>query len=222
MSDADRFSGDLAAKAMRVGGQVPRHPERRESAPPRRPDVIAARRHQAERVVPPRFVVAELGDAPPGVSDQLEDWTGGPDRNLVLVGPVGSGKTHLAAAVVMAAYARHGEPARFRWTTVAGLLDRWRPDAEPDEGPLPVVCKRAPLLVLDDLGAERATDWTTERLGLLVDYRWSARLPTVVTTNLKPGHEGPMMEHLGERTYSRLVGGALVLRLTDDDKRRQR
>jgi len=141
-------------------------------------------------------------------------------RNLVLLGKVGHGKSHLAAAAVAAAYRRHGAPARFVWTTVAALMERSRPDGDDDGGPGLAVCRRAPVLVLDDLGAERATDWTTERLGLLVDQRWSAGLPIVVTANLAAGPDGPLMAHTGERTYSRLVGGALVARVEETDRRR--
>ena len=42
--------------------------------------------------------------------------------------------------------------------------------------------KKAPLLVLDDLGTESATAWAREKLYQLFNYRYTARLPTVITT----------------------------------------
>src|SRR5262249_51929228 len=60
----------------------------------------------------------------------------------------------------------------------------------------------APVLVLDDLGAERATDWAVERLFGLLNRRHDWRRPTVLTSNLGPK---PLAEHLGERIAWRVV-----------------
>jgi DNA replication protein DnaC len=73
------------------------------------------------------------------------------------------------------------------------------------------------LLLIDDLGTERANEWTGERLYAVVNRRWLADLPTIATSNLEPEQ---LEEALGERTYSRLVGGALVLRIAGQDRRR--
>jgi DNA replication protein DnaC len=45
--------------------------------------------------------------------------------------------------------------------------------------------RRAPLLVLDDLGTESATPWAREKLFQLLNYRHAARLPTVITTSIE-------------------------------------
>jgi DNA replication protein DnaC len=95
----------------------------------------------------------------------------------------GNGKTHLAAAI-----ANHvtnkGEPALF--VVVPDLLDHLRATFNPASGirydKRFDEVKSAPLLILDDLGTESATAWAREKLYQLFNYRYNARLPTVITT----------------------------------------
>ena len=61
--------------------------------------------------------------------------------------------------------------------------------------------KKAPLLILDDLGAEKPTGWTAERLYELINYRYMEELPIIVTTNCKPDD---LKARLGERIFDRL------------------
>jgi DNA replication protein DnaC len=108
-------------------------------------------------------------------STNPRDW-------IVFTGTYGCGKTHLAAAVANERV-RVGEPALF--VVVPDLLDHLRSAYSPnsltsydkrfDE------IRRAPLLVLDDLGTESATPWAEEKLYQLFNYRYNARLPTIIT-----------------------------------------
>ncbi len=106
-----------------------------------------------------------------------------PSGWLAFTGPFGCGKTHLAAAV--ANYrARQGHPVLF--VVVPDLLDHLRATFSP-QSTVPFdkrfeEVRRAPFLVLDDLGTESATPWAREKLYQIFDYRYNARLPTVVTT----------------------------------------
>jgi DNA replication protein DnaC len=106
-----------------------------------------------------------------------------PDGWLVLTGGYGCGKTHLAAAISNARVAM-GQSAVF--VVVPDLLDHLRATFSPNsqvrfdkrfEG-----VRRAPFLVLDDLGTESASPWAQEKLFQLFNYRYNARLPTVVTS----------------------------------------
>jgi len=120
-----------------------------------------------------------------------------PDGWLVLLGPVGCGKTHLAAAIANACFDRLDMVVLF--VTVADLLDHLRATFEPSS----VITydeqfhrmRDAELLVLDDLGAQYATDWAREKLFQLMNYRYNlagsldertgrSRAITVVTSNL--------------------------------------
>jgi DNA replication protein DnaC len=95
----------------------------------------------------------------------------------------GNGKTHLAAAIANHVTGR-GEPVLF--VVVPDLLDHLRSAFNPASGVRYDKrfdeVKSAPLLVLDDLGTESATAWAREKLYQLFNYRYSALLPTVITT----------------------------------------
>jgi DNA replication protein DnaC len=62
--------------------------------------------------------------------------------------------------------------------------------------------RRAPLLILDDLGTESATPWAREKLYQIFDYRYNARLPTVITT-------AQPIEDLDPRLASRMLDVSL-------------
>ena len=103
---------------------------------------------------------------------------------LVFTGPHGSGKTHLAAAIANRRIQQHQQPALF--ITCVDLLDHLRATFSPDStvryDKRFAEIKSAALLVLDDLALESATAWAREKLMQLLDYRYVAQLPTVVTT----------------------------------------
>lgn len=108
-----------------------------------------------------------------------------PEGWVIFTGTYGCGKTHLAAAIANERV-RLGHPALL--VVVPDLLDYLRAAFNPqgttsydkrfDE------VRRAPFLVLDDLGTESATPWAKEKLFQLINYRYVTRLPTVVTTAL--------------------------------------
>jgi DNA replication protein DnaC len=111
-----------------------------------------------------------------------EDW-------LILTGVYGCGKTHLAASIANARVAQ-GHTALF--VVVPDLLDHLRATFNPtsqvrfDQRFEEI--REAPLLVLDDLGTESASPWAREKLYQLFNYRYNARLPTIITT-AKPSEE---------------------------------
>lgn len=102
---------------------------------------------------------------------------------LVLVGPNGSGKTHLAAAI--ANHCIKSEQVVF-FMHVPDLLDDLRaayaPSSEITYSDLYAQVVEAPLLILDGLGAHSSTPWAEEKLQQVINHRFNAELPTVVTT----------------------------------------
>ncbi len=123
---------------------------------------------------------------------------------LLLTGGLGCGKTHLAAAIANERI-RRGEPALF--IVVPDLLDYLRASFQPGSGTSYderfEEIRAAPLLILDDLGAESATSWAMEKLYQLINFRYNARLPTVFTTNAR-------LDQIEERIRSRLLDHALT------------
>jgi DNA replication protein DnaC len=114
----------------------------------------------------------------------------------------GNGKTHLAAAI--ANHVTHnGDTVLF--VVVPDLLDHLRATFNPASGvrydKIFDEVKTAPLLVLDDLGTESATAWAREKLYQLFNYRYNARLPTVITT-------ATAIEELDPRLATRMLDGS--------------
>jgi DNA replication protein DnaC len=105
-----------------------------------------------------------------------------PDGWLVLTGEYGCGKTHLAASIANVR-ASAGQPGLF--VVVPDLLDHLRatfsPSSEARFDKRFDEVRRSPFLVLDDLGTESASPWAQEKLYQLFNYRYNARLPTVIT-----------------------------------------
>jgi DNA replication protein DnaC len=103
---------------------------------------------------------------------------------LVFQGDNGCGKTHLAAAIVNYRY-QNKQPALF--IVVPDFLDHLRstfsPESKISYDQLFEKVKNAPLLVLDDFGKQTTTPWAQEKLYQVINYRYNAQLPTVVTTN---------------------------------------
>ena len=130
-----------------------------------------------------------------------------PDGWLLLNGPRGCGKTHLAVAIA-GEQLKHGSQVFFAF--VPTLLDHLRATFSPESpvgyDELFEQINSVPLLVLDDLGSESSTAWAEEKLYQIVVHRHEARLPTVITT-VSTIEE---LEDTKSRIASRLVDGIVV------------
>lgn len=168
-----------------------------------------------EAVVSSRLAGARADDLDGALADAVEEWRREPWRNLILLGAVGTGKTHAAAAALRLAFDDDRTTAFY---PVVELLDAMRPHGDPEAYER---CQRVQYLALDDLGAERPTDWSAERLYALVNRRWLKEQTTIVTSNLSAaGGKGPFVDAVGPRMYSRLVHDAVVAQVAGADRRR--
>ncbi len=107
-----------------------------------------------------------------------------PEGWLVVIGVVGCGKTHLAAAIKNE---RDKQGFQTLFMTTPDLLDHLRATYAPDSNVTYDrgfdAIRNAEVLILDDYGAHSSTAWAEEKLFQLLNHRFNARLPTVITTN---------------------------------------
>lgn len=156
--------------------------------------------------------------------EQAREWldayraarvAGLPPRSLVILGSVGTGKTWTGLAILRALLAEDAVPCTY--TTVADMLEQLRP--VPAGSGLDVDLLQfagTPILMLDDLGSERVTEWAAEQLYRLADHRARNQLPVIVTSNLS-GEQ--IKAQYDERTVQRLFGGAKLIQIAGESRR---
>lgn len=143
---------------------------------------------------------------------------------LVLHGNIGAGKTHQAYGALRR-IAEAG-PRNFQMiaTTAPDLYGLLRPGGSDkgSEHELKRLC-RIPLLLLDDLGTEKLSEFTEETTTRIVNYRYNESLPLLITTNLpiKTGTPSTdLVTRLGDRLASRLAQTATIVGFDGPDLRR--
>ena len=137
---------------------------------------------------------------------QSQQFAASPKGWLVLLGGYGCGKTHLAAAIANTCI-EYGMATIF--LTVPDLLDWLRASYASTDTSFEErfeEIRNVGLLVLDDLGTQNSTGWAAEKLFQIIDYRYTHKLPLVVTSNLR-------MEDLDDRIRSRLQDPDLSTRV---------
>lgn len=141
---------------------------------------------------------------------------------LLLIGGVGTGKTHLGAAV-LTEIVRAGHSGAF--CSVGELFAMKRPGYAGSRNAAHLT--DVDLLVVDDLGASRGTEWEVSVLSDLVGARYDAQLPTIVTTNLAAPK---LATFVGDRAADRFresmltayfAGGSYRCRAAGDDSLRR-
>lgn len=188
-----------------------------EPAPPLDPFREQAQANLAA-TIPARFANARADH--PTVARWVQRFNADPRTapSMLLSGVPGTGKTWqllgaLRAVVTFAA--DHQRVVRYRMVTHPRLNDQLRPKADNSHETALDPYESADLLLLDDLGAGKQTDWTGDCLYRLVDHRWFNSLPTIYATNLGMT---ALKEAIGERVVSRVADG-IVVPFTGTDRR---
>ena len=148
-----------------------------------------------------------------------------PEKGLVLMGPVGTGKTHLAVSALQELIATKGVRGRFTDFTSLVLEIQMTFDGSGSSREILRPLINADVLVLDELGAGKVTPWVMDLLYYLVNTRYVENRLTIFTTNFsdftKAGQES-LTERVSARIRSRLFEMCRRLELRGEDYRRQR
>ncbi len=131
---------------------------------------------------------------------------------IYLFGKVGTGKTNTAIALAQL-YLLQEQSVYF--ANLAKLLEDLRPDSENKTVTMQKVLT-SKVLILDDIGKEKMSEWVSERLFIIINERYAWDRKTILTSNVS-------LEELFKKTnyplYSRIMGQAILLELVGKDKR---
>lgn len=162
---------------------------------------------------PLRFANADFDQLPKSIRSKVEKMRE-TRRGLYIWGAVGTGKTY-AAYAIMKKLGEMGIRATLR--TAPDLMDSLRDDFQhKDSYNLDRLLENRGVLIIDDLGAEKATEWVVETLHRIVDKRYREVLPTIVTSN---NSLDELSERVGDRIPSRLAESCDIVKLEGDDRR---
>lgn len=147
------------------------------------------------------------------------------NRSLFIAGSFGSGKTHYAVSA-MKNYINCLPNTCFvspfnklpLFITIPELLLKIRSTFSLERCEEEIVDKysNTPLLILDDLGAEKTTEFSLQTLYIILNRRYNEQLQTIITSNLTLDE---VKDRLGDRIASRIAGMCSVLHMKGHDKR---
>lgn len=169
-------------------------------------------------MIPDRYKNAKYEDVPQGIRELFETMKD-TRRGLYICGSVGTGKTHFAYALKQKY--DHPQGAWYaQFYNMTKLLHDIRQDFD-----MPARDKKyleedimghEHLLIIDDVGAEKITDWVAETFYLIVNERYNRMYPTIFTSNL-PIKD--LADRIGDRTASRIVEMCDTVELVGKDHR---
>ena len=157
------------------------------------------------------------------------------DCGLLILGTCGVGKTHLAVSIIRALILRYGTWCIFYdfRELLKQIQSSFNPVVGATEWQIIEPVLQCEVLLLDDLGAERPTDWVRDTFAYIINHRYNQKRTTLITSNFKDGEsklrklsdgstvagEETLAERIGERMRSRLHEMCKVIRISANDYR---
>jgi len=155
-------------------------------------------------------------------------------QGLLFTGPIGIGKTHLAVSILQSLIVEKGVRGLFcdYRELLKEIQHSYNPQVQSTELEILRPIFNAEVLVLDELGASKPTDWVWDTVALILNSRYNAKLTTIITTNfpdLPAGAPSAILDsvtrdktlgdRIGERMRSRLAEMCVVIEMRGDDFR---
>jgi DNA replication protein DnaC len=156
---------------------------------------------------------------------------------LLILGPCGVGKTHLAVSILKALIYKHGAIGLFHdfRDLLKKIQNSYNPISQASEMQILEPVLASEVLVLDDLGSERPTEWVRDTFAYIINTRYNQKLTTIITSNFddqvkeqkilsngsRTSTEESLEDRIGVRLRSRLYEMCKVIRIDASDFRIQ-
>lgn len=129
------------------------------------------------------------------------------NRGLIIEGPIGSGKSYLLGCIANGLIDRG---IQFRYIVYSDLLQQIRStynqnNPETDEKQILSTVQQVPVLLIDDLGTEKATEFASSTLYQIIDRRYREEKPIILSTNYSIKNLKNRFPVMGERIFQRLL-----------------
>lgn len=135
-------------------------------------------------------------------------------RGLLIEGPVGSGKSYLLGCIANYLISREVE---IRYIVYSDLIESikasFHTESQTTTEEILRELQRVPVLLIDDLGTEHVTEFTSSILYQIIDKRYREERPFIVTSNFSPNELSQRMGLMGERIFHRIVETCRYLQL---------
>lgn len=149
------------------------------------------------------------------------------ENGLLFLGPCGVGKTHLAVATIKELILLKGVQCLFYdfRDLLKEIQDSYNPVSQNSELKVLAPVYEAEVLVLDELGASKPTDWVRDTMTQIINTRYNNKQLTIFTTNYSDhqvGQEETLVDRVGVRLRSRLYEMCKMIELKGDDFRHKK
>jgi DNA replication protein DnaC len=171
----------------------------------------------------------------------VRDYPGAAEKGLLLMGSSGAGKTHLAVAALKDLIQRgHGGLFCDYRELLKEIQASYNPSSQTTEMGILEPIRTVEILVLDDLGASKPSDWVRDVVGVVLNARYNEKRTTIITTNyvdnpasegeatrlpsgkfVPPSREDSLEQRISSRMRSRLFEMCRTIEISAPDFRRE-